>query len=223
MPKGTLGKNFVKRVRQPIEKTFLGSSFVYGGFSENEKFNLYKASFAECKTAYNSHERIGKTLDQIENASKLHKMMYIDTKHWLGDSHLIMMDKMSMANSIELRTPLLDHRLVEFAASLPENLKIGLFRSKIIFKNAVQTEIPSLILNRAKKGFSTPYGNWINNNDNHLLDLLASKNSSLSDFFDIKQIIKIISEHKKGRTDCSAKLFTILVLYVWLNTFVSKH
>lgn len=223
MPKGTLGKNFIKRVRKPVEKAFLGGSFVYGGFSEKEKYNLYNSGFAECQLGYNSHEIIRKTLSQIKSADKLHKMMYIDTKHWLADSHLIMMDKMSMANSVELRTPLLDHRLVEFAASLPEKLKISLFGSKRILKNSVRAEIPSQILNRAKKGFSTPFGIWLNKCDNHLVDLLASKNSVLSNFLDGKQIIKIISEHKKGINDFSAKLFTILVLYVWLNNFSSKH
>jgi asparagine synthase (glutamine-hydrolysing) len=223
MPEGTLGRNFVKRIRKPIEETFLGSSFVYGGFSEREKFNLYEPSFAECQSAYDPHEIIKKTLGQIKNASKLHKMMYVDTKHWLADSHLVMMDKMSMANSIELRAPLLDHRLVEFAASIPENLKINPFCAKIVFKKTVESEVPAPILNRAKKGFSTPFDIWVHNYDNQLADLLASKNSLINDFFDIKQIMKLISEHKQGFADCSAKLFTILVLCIWLNTFIPKR
>jgi asparagine synthase (glutamine-hydrolysing) len=223
MPEGTLGKNFVNRIRRPIEETFLGSSFVYGGFSEMEKLNLYEPNFAEHQSGCDPYEIIRKTLSQIKSASKLQKMMYVDTKHWLADSHLVMMDKMSMANSIELRTPLLDHRLVDFAASLSENFKINSFQSKIVFKNAVQSEIPSPILNRAKKGFSTPFDIWVHNYENQLTDLLASKNSLINDFLNIKHIIRLISDHKRGIGDCSAKLFTILVLSVWLNTFISNN
>ena len=219
MPEGTLGKNFVMRVRKPIEEYFLGSSFVYGGFSEREKFSLYGADVAKYQSIYDSHEIIKTTLGQIKNASKLHKMMYVDTKHWLADSHLMMMDKMSMANSIELRTPLLDHRLVEFAASIPENRKINPFGAKIVFKKTAESEVPAQIINRAKKGFSTPFDMWIHSYDNQLVDLIASKNGLIDDIFSIKQITKLISDHKKGIADCSAKLFTILVLSIWLNTF----
>jgi asparagine synthase (glutamine-hydrolysing) len=161
MPEGTLGKNFVKRVRQPIEESFLGSSFVYGGLSEKEKFVLYKKNIAEYVSGYNSQTKIKKILAQLHNTSRLNKMLYIDTKQWLSDSHLVMMDKMSMGNSIELRTPFLDHRLVEYAASIPEKYKINLRRSKIIFKKALQNDIPAKILNRSKRGFSTPFDRWI--------------------------------------------------------------
>jgi asparagine synthase (glutamine-hydrolysing) len=222
MPERTLGRNFINRADKPVENFFLGSSFVYGGFSEQEKLDQYTPDFAEHQSDYNSHEVIKRTLNGLTNVSKLHKMMYVDTKHWLADSHLIMMDKMSMAHSMELRTPLLDHRLVELAASLPENFKLDLSRSKLIFKDAFQSEIPSKILKRAKRGFSTPLNTWFQNFDDELADILIHQKSLVKDIFKKEEIKKMLSKHKQGKADYSANIFTLLILNFWSKVFVSS-
>lgn len=222
MPNGTLGKNFVHRVHQPIEDFYFGASFIYGGFSETEKANLYTDDFAEHMSSYNSHNVIQETLERLSNASALHKMMYVDTKHWLADSHLIMLDKMSMANSIEARTPILDHRLVELATAMPEKFKLNLFKSKIAFKNAFDSELPPSIINRAKLGFSTPINIWFRKYSDELSILLLNDSVLIQRYFDRNFIEGLIKKHMAGRGDFSATLFTLLVLEVWLKRFLKQ-
>jgi asparagine synthase (glutamine-hydrolysing) len=219
MPEGTLGKNFAKRAREPIEDVFLGSSFHYGGFSEAEKRKIYAEDFARLRSLSDSHEVVRQTLKKIPRAGRLHKMMYLDMKHWLADSHLVMMDKMSMANSIELRTPLLDHRLVEFAASLPENFKLSATKIKIVFKEAFKSEIPNLILRRRKRGFSTPLNSWIHTAKNEIIELLTEKNSALNELFDSNELKSIVEDHLRNKADNTAKIFTLLVFHIWSRKF----
>jgi asparagine synthase (glutamine-hydrolysing) len=223
MPDGTAGKNFVQRVHQPIEDVFLGSSVIYGGFSEWDKTTLYNDDFAREQSAFNSHNVVRETLKGASQASRLHKMIYMDTKHWLGDSHLIMMDKMSMANSIELRTPLLDHRVVELAASLPERSKVNLFRSKIFFKDAFKPEIPKSIITRPKRGFSTPINLWLKNSQSELSEILLNQGGMAREIFRKGEIENLLARHKQGRGDYSASLFTLLVLSLWFTTFLERQ
>ena len=88
-------------------------------------------------------------------------MLYIDTKTWLPDDLLIKADKMTMANSLELRVPLLDHRVLEFAASLPADYKLKGFSLKYILKRALAKRVPTAILKRKKVGFPVPYDSWM--------------------------------------------------------------
>jgi asparagine synthase (glutamine-hydrolysing) len=222
MPKGMMGKNFVHRVHQPIEDVFLGSSVIYGGFSEEEKANLYTDDLAEQQSSFNSHNVVRRTLEGMSRMGALHKMLYVDTKHWLADSHLIMMDKMSMANSLELRAPLLDHRLVEFAAALPESAKVNLLGSKILFKDAFKSEIPKEIVVRPKRGFSTPIHLWLKIAEGDLSGILLNQGGIAKDLFKREAIVNLLNGHKQGRADFSASLFTLLVLNLWLTIFLER-
>jgi len=223
MPEGMAGKNFVRRVYQPVEDVFLGSSIIYGGFSEKEKTNLYSDDFAEQQSVFNSHNIVRQTLERMSQASTLHKMIYVDTRHWLADSHLIMMDKMSMANSIELRAPMLDHRLVELAAAMPEKFKVNLFNSKIVLRNAFKPEIPESILTRAKRGFSTPINLWLKRSESEMSEILMNQRGLAKDLFKKNEIEKLLDKHKQGRADFSAHIFTLLVLSLWSATFLENH
>ena len=223
MPEGMAGKNFVRRVHQPVEDVFLGSSIIYGGFSEKEKTNLYSDDFAEQQSVFNSHNIVRQTLERMSQASTLHKMIYVDTRHWLADSHLIMMDKMSMANSIELRAPILDHRLVELAAAMPEKFKVNLFKSKIVFRNAFKPEIPESILTRSKRGFSTPINLWLKRSGSEMSEILMNQRGLAKGLFKKNEIEKLLDKHKQGRADFSAHIFTLLVLSLWSATFLENH
>ncbi len=108
-------------------------------------------------------EPVRKLFSAVKNESVLDQMLYIDTKTWLPDDLLIKADKMTMANSLELRVPLLDHRLLEFAASLPPHYKLKGFTMKYIWKKALSKRVPDAILKRKKAGFPVPYESWLRN------------------------------------------------------------
>jgi len=222
MPERVPGRNFVTRLHKPVEDFFLGSSFVYGGFSEAEKANLYVEDFARQQSGLDSQNIVRDTLSKIPHASPLKKMMYLDTKHWLADSHLIMMDKMSMANSIELRTPLLDHRLVEQAALLPDRHKLSFKKSKIVFKNAIGSKIPKEILLRTKRGFSTPIDIWFKSG-HELPDVIFDQKGIMGDLFRREAINGLLERHKQGHGDFSASIMTIIVLGLWVTAFMADR
>ncbi len=92
---------------------------------------------------------------------QINRMLYTDTKTWLVDDLLLKADKMTMANSIELRVPLLDHKLLEFAASLPGSYKVRGLTTKYLLKKVLGTRVPKEILRRKKVGFPVPYGSWL--------------------------------------------------------------
>ena len=87
-------------------------------------------------------------------------MLYVDSKTWLPDDLLVKADKMTMANSVELRVPFLDHQVLEFAARLPENAKVRGLTTKYILKRAFNGRVPKQILDRPKTGFPVPYDAW---------------------------------------------------------------
>jgi asparagine synthase (glutamine-hydrolysing) len=165
---------------------------------------------------------VQQTMRKLTGASTLHKMMYVDTKHWLADSHLIMMDKMSMANSIEARTPMLDHRLVELVASMPESFKINLFRSKILFKNAFSSEMPRATLKRSKRGFSTPLNLWLHSCGYELIEANLNQKNLTKYMFKKAAIDELLALHQQNRGDFSASIFTLLVLGMWITTFLDN-
>src|ERR1035441_4089794 len=98
------------------------------------------------------------------NYGLLEKMLYVDTKTWLPDDLLVKADKMTMANSVELRVPFLDHKVLEFAAQLPRNQKIRGLTMKYVAKKALAKHVPEEILNRRKAGFPVPYDAWLRTN-----------------------------------------------------------
>ena len=123
---------------------------------------LYSKDFlSRCDTKIFRLASVKRLLDNGDGNGKVNKMLYVDTKTSLPDDLLLKADKMTMANSIELRVPLLDHKLLEFAAALPENFKVRGFTTKYIVKRALRKRVPKEILHRKKAGFPVPYASWL--------------------------------------------------------------
>jgi asparagine synthase (glutamine-hydrolysing) len=152
----------------------------------------------------------------------LSKMLYLDTKTWLPDDLLIKADRMTMANSIELRVPLLDHKILEFAASLPRNHKVRGLTTKYVAKRALRRRIPREILDRKKVGFPVPYGSWMRGAlKGWLCGILLDRETLARGYFRRSAIERLISED----ADCgtySKELFSLAVLELWHREFLGK-
>src|SRR6267143_1817853 len=120
---------------------------------------LYTPDYWEHLNKSFSLEAVKRYLRQSAGQGLVNRMLYVDTKTWLPDKLLIKADKMTMANSLELRVPFLDHVVLEFAASLPSKVK-GL-QTKRVLKRAFEKLVPQEILNRKKAGFPVPFGHWL--------------------------------------------------------------
>jgi asparagine synthase (glutamine-hydrolysing) len=156
-------------------------------------------------------------------ASPLNRMLYVDTKVWLPDDLLLKADKMTMANGLELRVPFLDHKLVEFAAALPDSSKINGNGGKSLLRKAMRGVLPNAILDRPKNGFSVPIASWLRGplrqfTRDHLLGSAAACNSWL----DRAEVKRIVEEHEQGRMDRSQEIWSLLVFQFWHSHFIDN-
>jgi asparagine synthase (glutamine-hydrolysing) len=153
----------------------------------------------------------------------LSSMLYLDTKIWLPDNLLMKGDKMTMAASLEARMPLLDYRLIEYAASIPSSFKIKSFNTKYLLKRAFADFLPALILTRKKMGFNVPTGIWFRDGQRELITkLLLSERLYSRGYFKPEFISLMVRDHLEGRTNYQAQLFTLASLELWFRVFIDS-
>ncbi len=143
---------------------------------------------------------------------------------YLPNNILEYTDKTSMAVSLEVREPLLDHKMVEFAANIPFSLKIKNGSMKHILKLAMKDDLPKNVLNRKKRGFTPPLINWLNNS---LPDLeskyLSKKKIDEKKLIDYEYVKKISEDYKKGKTSNYVKIWSLICLESWFESFFKKY
>lgn len=159
------------------------------------------------------YERAGST-------TELNKMLYVDTKAWLPDDLLVKADKMTMAASIELRVPFLDHRMIEFAARLPMALKIKKGEGKYLLKKAMEPYLPKSIIYQPKKGFPVPIQQWFQHGLSQTAqDLVFSQQSTVSKFINSRVAVNMLHAHQNGQLDAADELWSLVVLEQWCRTY----
>lgn len=149
--------------------------------------------------------------------SSVERMMALDLRMNLADDLLLYTDKVTMHFSLECRVPMLDIDLVNFILGLPYDLRVGIGKSKIVHREWAKRVLPNSIINRKKKGFQSPTKKWFSS-QSPVWEMLLSKNSRFSNFFDIREIKKVLSDHEKG-LNRERQIFLLLSLYYWLEEF----
>jgi asparagine synthase (glutamine-hydrolysing) len=153
----------------------------------------------------------------------LSSMLYLDTKIWLPDNLLMKGDKMTMAASLEARIPLLDYKLIEYAASIPSNIKIKSLKAKYLLKRAFADFLPEPILTRKKMGFNVPIGIWFREGQRDVISrLLLSERARSRDFLNNAFVAKLINDHLAGRTNYEKQLFILASLELWFRVFIDN-
>lgn len=191
-------------------------------YNESIKEDLYRNElWDELNRCTNS---LRPFLDDLFKKTKrcdpLSRMLYFDTKTWLVDDLLIKADRMSMAASLELRVPFLDHRLVEFTATIPSKYKIRRNDTKYILKKAMKNILPDAIINRKKMGFPTPLETMFKNElFDYAADMLLSNGTRIRDYFDQKYISCVLDEHHTGRALHHNLIWQLVVLEEWHKQF----
>ena len=166
-------------------------------------------------------------LSKADGPDSISRLLYVDTKLWLADDLLARGDKMSMASSLEARVPLLDHRLVEFAATLPSDLKVrGLSRKlsrKYLLREVARDLLPAAILHRPKKGFPMPMGAWLRGEARDFCrDLLSPATVARRGLFDPAAIAGLLDDHESGRAGHGPLLWTLLSVELWHRSFLDR-
>lgn len=196
---------------------FIGIFTIY---TEDLKNEIYKTELQQYKNEslnYLFSEPF--TLADSTNGS-LSKLLFVDTRTMLPDNLLLFNDKVTMANSIENRVPYLDIDLVNFIESLPVSFKLKGKTGKYLHRKAVQKWIPNSIIQRKKRGFSTPVDEWFQNELSGTLEELISAQSSFSRiYFNLDALKRMISDHKKRKRNYKHELFMLLSLELWYKNF----
>jgi asparagine synthase (glutamine-hydrolysing) len=162
-------------------------------------------------------------LERNPQRDNLSSMLYLDTKIWLPNNLLMKADKMTMAASLEARMPLLDYRLIEYAASIPSSDKIRLFKAKYLLKRAYADFLPEPILTRKKMGFNVPVATWLREGHRHLIpSLLLSERARSRGFLNNDYVAYLLRNHLEGRTNYAAQLFTLASLELWFRVFIDS-
>ena len=188
-----------------------------GIFKEYERCNLYNFKQKNILNEYISENDKVKLLSGID-ADFISKMQILDIKTYLVDDILTKVDIASMSNSLEVRVPILDHKLIELALNIPSEMKINNKNQKIIFKDAVKSLLPPQIISHKKQGFNMPISSWFRGSLNdYTKDILLSKNAKIYSYLNRNYIKDIIDNHNLGFRNYSAKIWSLLVLEEWLK------
>jgi asparagine synthase (glutamine-hydrolysing) len=151
-------------------------------------------------------------------------MLYVDTKLWLADDLLARGDKTSMAASVEARVPLLDHKLVEFAASLPSHFKIRRLTRKYLLKQVSRAWLPGEIIDRKKKGFPMPFSVWFRKDARSFVhDILSSDRVRRRGLFNPLFVEKLLHQHDTGFADHGTLLWSLLSVELWHRLFIDSQ
>lgn len=159
--------------------------------------------------------------EKIKNYDDVSKMQYIDFNFWLIGDILLKADKMSMANSLEVRVPFLDRILIDTARKIPTKYKIKDGKTKYLFREVAREVLPKKWSDKKKLGFPVPIREWLKEEDTY--KLIKDKFSKSEKFFKPEKIIKLLEEHKSGKKDNSRKIWTIYSFLVWYEEYFIKR
>lgn len=191
-------------------------------FDEAGRRQILTQDWAEIAAPEDGFDVVNRRFDEVADAHPIDQAMYVDMKTWLADNILVKVDRATMASSLESRAPYLDHRLVEFAASLPVEWKLRRFTKKYLLRKALAARLPKSLLNRKKAGFNAPVSHWI---VGPLKDLLmdAVSGSAARNLICVPRVERLLQEHETGQDDHGFRLFNILSLGLWLNRSIDRN
>jgi asparagine synthase (glutamine-hydrolysing) len=219
LPIGDRARNYVRRFGHRLEDHYRG---------------VGRTLSLETKLALMGHQRFhrsqevlgdifGNYYKRVEQASDLNRMLYADAKVWLPEDLLLKADKMTMATAVELRVPFLDHKLVEFTASLPDSLKIRQGQGKWILRHAMGTVLPPSIVHRPKKGFSMPATSLLRSELRDFVhDALLSRDSACRKFFNPQAIEDTVTRQERGKLSGYQTIWSLLVFELWHRQFIQQ-
>ncbi len=163
---------------------------------------------------------IRRVLERCNSVRRLDRELFVDTRFTMPDSVLMKVDKMSMAHALEVRVPLLDHHLVELAATIPPRLKFPGFRTRAIYRRALRGVLPPRILSRGKQGYSLPLKQWLRNELREYMLQLLGGSEVIRAYFDPGGVRAMIAEHLSRRANHNHTLWALINLTLWHRRFI---
>ena len=202
----------------PPEKRYLRWMSV---FDEERRMALYSPEFLNRLGSYESSAYLFSMLSRQDIEDMLDRVFSTDIMSYLPEDLLVKMDIATMANSLEARSPFLDHKLMEFAGRLPSRFKVRGLTTKYILKKALKKILPSEILSRGKKGFGVPVGIWFKGElKGYLSNVLLDNTTLKRGYFKSDYVRQLVTEHTTGIYDHTHRLWALLNFELWHRMFI---
>lgn len=224
-PTSELKRSRLRDAKRFLQAASLGKTERYfrwmSSFNREAKSGLYTDDFAEKISASNASAVLDKWFSAANGSGILDAALLTDQMTYLPNDLLVKVDIASMANSLEARSPFLDHKVIEFAASLPENLKMRRFETKSLLKKVAARLVPREVIYRRKMGFGVPIGNWFRGEmKDFVRGVLLSERSLRRGIVKSEMLEKYVGEHTRAERDHAAQIWTLLMLELWFQRFI---
>jgi len=225
IPSSPLKRSRVKSAKRLLDAVALPRVDRYARwvsvFNEQTKQPLYSDHFREQTQAADATGILAEWFKRANGIGVVDAMLLTDQMTYLPNDLLVKVDIATMAVSLEARSPFLDHHVIEFAASLPQNLKLRRLTSKYLLKKVLRKLLPSENLKRRKMGFGVPVGHWFRGKMQPFLrEVLLSEKALRRGLFQPDAVRQLIELHVRGERDYSQQLWTLLMLELWFNRFI---
>ena len=192
-------------------------------FGRSARDELFSPEFAAATAAAHGESLIGALFEEAATLGVVEQSLWADVHLYLPDDLLVKMDIASMAHSLEVRSPFLDHELMEFAASLPIDLKLRSTTQKYLLRRAFEQSLPGEILSRPKMGFGVPIDRWLRHDLRDLMyDVLTGPTALQRGYFNPAVLRRYLDDHVAGRGHHHHRLWALLVFELWHRTFLDR-
>lgn len=206
------GVNFLVRNGVDLEDRFVGNAFM---FSEKEKNNLLAQ-----KIKYPAFTEVTRPFyEKVTDKDTITKMQYIDLHLWLVGDILLKADKMSMANSLELRVPFLDKEIMKLGEKIPTKYRVSTENTKLALRGAALKATPEKTAEKKKLGFPVPIRVWLREDKYYNVVLSEFESENGKKFFNTNYLKKLLDDHKEGKADNSRKIWTVYAFLVWYRVY----
>ena len=191
---------------------------------EQVRRNLYSHDLSATLTGVDTAQPLRASLSRIpQERDRLNRLLYLEGKHFLADHNLNYMDKTGMAAGVEIRVPLLDLELIDFATRIPPALKLRGRVSKYIFKKAMETRLPRDVIYRPKTGFGAPLRSWLRNELREMLEEVLSPTAiEQRGLFRPDAVQSLLTQDRNGTVDAAYTIFSLLCIELWCRSFVDR-
>ena len=210
------GRDYLIRACDPLEDRYIGNAFMYD--LREKKEILKDPSIA---TAPQTHAK--KYYYRCRKQDDVTKMQYLDMNMWMVGDILLKADRMSMANSLELRVPFLDKEVFKVASSLPSELRVNKQNTKYAMRKAAVRHLPEATAEKEKLGFPVPTRVWLRDEKYYNVVKRKFQGQTAQKFFNTDALIRWLDEHFSGKEDNSRRVWTVYVFLVWYDIYFDEN
>jgi len=198
--------------------SILDSSLSKSFFSNPDKFAKHSEACRELMLGHFNSSNVMDTKDSFN------RVLYCDLKTYLPEDILAVTDRMSMLHSLEVRVPFIDHKLLEFCATIPPEMKMKWFKKKYLLKKAVRKYLPAEVVNHRKQGFVGPMTQWLKNDlKPYVVEALSEKNLKKHDLLNSQVIKRVTEEHFSGRQIHDTSIWSVLIFQKWYEMYIENN